>query len=393
VALPSVIIVGCGAIGSATALEFARRGERVLAIDRGSVPNEHSSHHGVTRFFRMSTFEHPAYVPLLREAREGWDRLSRDTGCGMIETTGMLLMGPPGSRAVEGSTRACVEHGIPNEVLEAGELARRHATFRLPGNYTALWEPDAGCIACERAIRAMANGARSLGATIKEGARVLGWEAGADGVVVRCVGPDGASEHRGERLVITAGPWAGELLGDLEARLTVTRQAQFWLEPPSAFRAAPPHLPVWAVDDPAGFIFGFPLVHDDSGCKTCLHDAGEPIDPDSIRRGVDDADLAPIRRFLARVAPDLDTPVQRASVCMYTHSPDGVFIVDRHPAHENVALACGFTGHGFKFAPAIGRALADLVLGSRGDLAIQSFGLARLASARGTTASNGASGA
>jgi len=185
VALPSVIIVGCGAIGSATALEFARRGERVLAIDRGSVPNEHSSHHGVTRFFRMSTFEHPAYVPLLREAREGWDRLSRDTGCGMIETTGMLLMGPPGSRAVEGSTRACVEHGIPNEVLEAGELARRHATFRLPGNYTALWEPDAGCIACERAIRAMANGARSLGATIKEGARVLGWEAGADGVVVR----------------------------------------------------------------------------------------------------------------------------------------------------------------------------------------------------------------
>jgi sarcosine oxidase len=373
-----IIVLGCGAMGAAATLECAKRNLRVLAVDRAGVPNTASSHHGVTRLFRMSTFEHPAYVPLLREARADWDRLSADAACDLFERTGMLLAGPPAAAAVNDSIKACIDNVIDHEILDATEIHRRFPIFDVPPDYRALWEPGAGCLACERAIETMAAGARARGATILEHTPVRSWSATNDAVTIRTDDAD----HHAAALIITAGPWMPDLLArDLAIELTVTRQVQFWLDPPPDRPATPPEHPTWAFDEPSGFTFAFPLVHADTGCKTCRHLEPAPTTPDSIDRTITDADLAPIRAFLQRNAPALDTPVQRSSVCMYTQSPDSVFIVDRHPTHPNVAFACAFTGHGFKFAPVVGRALADLAIDARSELPIQPFSCARFARA------------
>ena len=292
-----VIIVGCGSMGAAAAMYAAQRGHRVLAIDRGSVPNARSSHHGVSRLFRMSTFEHPAYVPLLREARAAWDELSDEHGYAFLEKTGMLLAGPPNAPAVTDSIRACQDNAIDHEVIDAAEISRRHPIFRLPDDYSALWEPDAGCLACERAVEVMGATARACGATILEQTRVFSWRSSPDGVSVTT----SEGDHHAQALILTAGAWAGQLLArDLD--LTVTRQTQFWLEPPA--KATPPDLPAWAFDEPSGFTFGFPLVHADIACKACRHHDGDVCDPNTIDRTVTDADLAPVRAALRRLAPD-----------------------------------------------------------------------------------------
>jgi len=361
-------------MGSAAAMHAARRGLRVLAIDRASVPNAESSHHGVTRFFRMSSFEHPAYVPLLERAWEAWDALARESGEALFERTGMLLGGPPDATAVIGSVGSALTRGFEHEVLGASEVRRRFPMFRMPDDYRAIWEPGAGCLACERAIRAMASASHARGTTILEHTRVRGWRASARGVTVVC---DDA-EHDAGSLIITAGPWMQDLLGrDLGLALTVTRQPLHWVEPPRRHPATPPEFPVWAFQDDFDFIYGFPVVHADRGCKVCRHQEGEGVDPEELDREVCESAFEPVRAFLRRMVPSLDTPLQRSAVCMYTNSPDGVFIVDRHPEHENVSFACGFTGHGFKFSPVIGQALVELLSRWETEVPIGPFGLHR----------------
>lgn len=362
-----LIIIGTGSMGAAAAMHAARRGLDVLAIDRASIPNAIASHHGNTRFFRESTFEHPGYVPLLREARAAWSDLDERARIDLFERTGMLLAGPAGAESVTTSIQTCVDHDIEHEVLDHKQIQRRFPAFIVPAGYRAVWEPGAGCLACERAIEVMVGKARALGATILEHTRVTSWEADRHAVTLQTADGD----HHAAALIISGGPWMSGLI-DLGIDLTVTRQVQFWLEPPRRV-----NLPTWAFDEPTGFTFGFPPVLNDAWCKTCRHLEAAPTDPDTIDRVVSVRDLAPIRQFLQRVAPALDTPVQRSSVCMYTHSPDGAFIVDTHPEHDHIAFACGFTGHGFKFAPVVGKALVDLAIEGECDAAMRPYGLAR----------------
>ena len=374
-----LIILGCGAMGTAAAMDAARPGLRVLAIDRATVPNAISSHHGVTRFFRMSAFEHPAYVPLLGLARAAWDELEAESDTDLFQETGMLLAGPAGAESVDASIQTCVDNSIDHAVLGHAEIRARHPFFRVPEHYRAIWEPGAGCLACEIAIELMAGDARALGATILESTPVRSWHASSGGV---SVDTDDATYHA-QALILAAGPWMHDLLtGELGIELTVTRQVQFWLGPcPDG--STPPFLPAWAFDEPSGFTFGFPRVFEETACKTCRHLDHHRAPPDAVSRDVTPADFDPIGEFLDRMAPTLNTHIQRSSVCLYTHSPDGVFIIDRHPELGNVAFACGFTGHGFKFAPVIGRALVDLAVDGRSDLPIGPFGAARFGSAAG----------
>jgi sarcosine oxidase len=323
----------------------------------------------------MSTFEHPGYVPLLERARADWDALSAEHDVELFEKTGMLLAGPPGAGCVDASIQTCRDHGIEHDILGSREIGRTwEEHFRVPEHYRGLWEPGAGCLACETAIRLMADDARAHGAEILEHTPVRSWNSTAGGVTVAT---DDATHHAGA-LILAAGPWMHDLLTrDLDIELTVTRQVQFWLAP-SRHGSRPPSLPVWAFDEPTGFTFGFPRVLGDPGCKTCRHLDHDRASPDGVDRNVTPADFDPIAECLERLAPTLLTHIQRSSVCLYANSPDGAFIVDRHPEHDKVAFACGFTGHGFKFAPVIGRALVDLIADGRSDLPIEPFGLARL---------------
>ena len=172
-----------------------------------------------------------------------------------------------------------------------------------------------------------------------------------------------AGSYRAEHLVVTAGPWAAEVLSDLGLPLSVERMLNIYVEPTQPALFAPAVCPVYLLERPEGFYYGFPALPGD-GVKFGRHDLGEPCSADSARREVGDDEVATLQRTLERYLPAANGPLIRTSTCLYTNTPDRNFVIDRHPEHPQVVYACGFSGHGFKFYSALGEVLADLLVGA-----------------------------
>lgn len=362
----SVIVVGVGTMGAATCLELARRGVRVLGLERATVPTADASHHGGSRIIRSCYFEHPDYVPLLLRASERWQELERAAralhvlGDGpILHRPGVLYLGPPGSEVVERSHRSGLAHGIACERLDARGVRRRFPQFRVPDGWCALLEPGAGFVRPERAIRAAAAVARMHGADIREHERVIDWSEQPGGVTVRT----DSGTHAADALVLTAGAWTPKLAAALGIRLEPQRVALGWFAPRDPRGCAAPHMPVWYVDRPgAPGLYGIPTAPDQGtpgGVKVAFH-AGTPCDPDAPREPVRADELAALARATAEHVPAAAGRALAAATCLYTMSPDGHFVIDRMPGCARTWIACGFSGHGFKFMPVVGEALADL---------------------------------
>ncbi|MGH7896980.1 MAG: FAD-dependent oxidoreductase, partial [Candidatus Binatia bacterium] len=244
---------------------------------------------------------------------------------------------------------------------------------RLPEGFAGVFEPEGGYLLCERAIVEMAAEAARYGARIRENEPVRSWSVDAGGVIA----VTDRAAYRAAKLVIAAGAWSAKVAGDLGVSLEVTRQILGWLRPADAAPFRDGHLPCWAIDHGEGLLYGFPISGGEPLLKVANHHRGAATDPDRLDRRAtpDDAEdfLAHLRRYL----PSAIGPVERMKVCMYTNSSDGHFYLDRHPRHSSVAVACGFSGHGFKFATVVGEALADLALAGRTDLPIGFLSLAR----------------
>jgi sarcosine oxidase len=365
------IVLGVGTMGSAACLALARRGLRVLGLEQFDIPNAMGSHHGHSRMFRLAYFEHPDYVPLLRRSLEMWTELNAATGLEVFRTTGGVYLGTPDGPTVGDSAAAARRHGLPHEVLDRAELRHRYPAFHVPDDFAALYEPSAGFIRPELAVAAMAGEALRLGADIRGRQSVLDWGAEAGGIQVRTM--EGTFEA--DRLVLAAGAWSGQVIRGLDVPLVVTRQVLGWVWPrrPELFGLG--RFPCWAIEAPdGGLYYGFPMFASNPGFKVARHFRGEPTEPDSVDRTPRPSDESSFRPAL-RYLPDADGPTLAMTVCMYTNSPDSHFIIDLHPDDPRVALACGFSGHGFKFAPVVGEALADLAMHGRSDLPIGFLGL------------------
>lgn len=373
-----VIVLGLGAMGTAAAYHLARRGARVLGLEQFTIAHDRGSSHGESRMIRLCYYEHPDYVPLLHRAYQLWHELERDSGRRLLYITGGLYMGPPAPPDrgfVAGALRAAGEHGLPHESLDRAQIAKRFPQFHLPDDFTALYEPNAGFLIPELVVKTHAERASSHGADLRSSTRVLSWSADQRGV--RVVTEQG--EHHAARLVICAGAWSGKLLADLGVALVPRRQVLGWVRPPRPDRFQLGSFPVWAIDHPDGTQhYGFPFAPGAAAFKIAHHHHGPPTDPDTIQRSPlwgDEDDFRPaLRRFL----PDADGPLHQIRICMYTTSPDSHFIIDRHPRHEIVIVACGFSGHGFKFASVMGEVLADLALHGSTRHPIGFLGLQRL---------------
>lgn len=358
-----VIVSGLGAMGSAALDHLSRRGVRVLGIEPWGIPHSRGSSGGDTRLIRKAYFEHPDYVPLLERAYGNWRALEADTGESLLHTVGALYLGRPDSELVAGSRRSAREHGLALERVNEDELRRDYPRFCCPEGYVALLEPEAGFVLCERAVRAQVTRALKAGAALA-GERVLAWHAVAGGVRVTT----DQRRYSAGSLVITAGSWSGSLLADLGLTLRVTRQPLFWLLParPGDFELG--RSPCWAVQRPdaPGLFYGFPALPGamatQLGVKLAHHHPGEDADPDEARRPASGSELDAVLAAMAPFVGDLSGPMTGSRVCLYTSTTDGHFVVDVHPHHPNVVIGCGFSGHGFKFAPVMGEALADLAL-------------------------------
>jgi sarcosine oxidase len=377
-----VIVVGIGAMGAATCNTLARRGQRVLGLERFDVLHGLGSSGGQTRLIRKAYFEHPDYVPLLHRAYAAWDELGERAGARLLHRTGCLYLGRPDGELIAGARRAAQQHGLRLEALEARDVAAQCGPFRVPQGFAAAFEPEAGYVLAERAVVALVEEALRCGATIAAREQVVQWACERGGVRVRTAS---GREHRAGHLVLTAGPWSSALLGDVGIALRVTRQPLAWFWPTASVR-----LPCWAIEDDApggGLVYGFPMLPleqstSERGLKIGRHRIGASVDPDVLERTPTAADVDDLRTALRRFLPAADGALLAAKVCLYTMSADRHFVVDRHPAHERVTIACGFSGHGFKFAAALGEALADLATDGRTALPIGLFAASRLRSNR-----------
>lgn len=354
------IVLGLGAMGSATVDELARRGQRVIGFDRHDPPHTLGSSHGRSRIIRMAYMEDPAYVPLLRRAYERWTDLQSTSGRRLLQTTGGLMIGTSGSAAVEGSRASAVEHGLPHEMLGAADIRRRFPAFHVPEDSLALYEEIAGVLFPETCIEVYLTRAREAGADLRMNSTVECWEV--DGDTVRVV--VNGTEFTASQLVLTAGAWSPELLPDHAPYMRVSREVMHWFEPAGGAEAfLPDRFPVYIWEPPDGDVFyGFPALDGlDGGVKVAIHHSGDHVTAADIDREVNRHDVERMRACLRGRMPALDGDWIEGAVCMYTTTPDENFLLGTHPAYPNVHMAAGLSGHGFKFASVIGEVLADLV--------------------------------
>lgn len=354
------IVLGLGSMGSAAAWACAARGQRVLGLEQFFLGHDQGSSHGQSRIIREAYYEHPAYVPLVQEAFQRWNALDESTSQALLTRCACANIGPPGSEIIRGVERAAYEHRLSIETWNAQEIRKNFPAMSVPDDFVAVVESNAGWLKVEECVHGMQKMARQKGATLNEQERVISWSASANHVVVITNRDKYAADH----LIITAGPWAGQSLAELNLPLRVMRQLQLWFTPPliNALQYATPHLPIFIIDTPDGHFYGIPSQAG-SGVKIAQHyGAPELLSPEEVYRSLNDHDLTPIRQFLHNYLPALAlSPLASHAICIYTLSPDRHFIIDHHPQHQRVALACGFSGHGFKFAPVIGEMLADLL--------------------------------
>jgi sarcosine oxidase len=370
-----VIILGIGGMGAATAFELARRGRRVLGLEQFDLGHDRGSSHGQTRIIRKAYYEHPNYVPLLRRAYQHWYDLEQRQGRHLFTECGCLSIGRLDGELVNGVRRSAAEHGLAVENLSADELRRRYPALRFGDEYAGVLERDAGFLYVEHCVVAHVEEAIRLGAELRPNEPVRSWEAMAGGVTVRTEG----GTYTAERLIVTAGSWAGRMLADLGLPLTVRRKVLLWYATSDDRLFRRDVFPIYLAELPEGFYYGFPVI-DGIGHKVARHDGGAVVpDPSQVDRTVTPADEEDCRQFLARHLPAAAGPLRHSRVCLYTLTPDHHFIIDRHPRHANVVIAAGFSGHGFKFTPAVGEILADLAEHGRTDLPIDMFRLGRFA--------------
>lgn len=360
------IVIGTGGVGSAAAYHLARRGAKVLGLDRFPGGHDRGSSHGETRIIRQAYFEHPDYVPLLKRAYELWRELETLVGQNLFYQVGLLQIGPESGAVVRGVLESARRHRLTVEKLDAAQIAHRWPGFRVPECSVGAYEPGAGYLRVEECVLAHLAAAQRQGAELKTGATVLSWKEEAAGI---CVATD-QGDFRAAKLVITAGPWAPQLLADLGIRLEIRRKHLYWFGTSDA-ALDQSRCPTFLYEVPQGIYYGFPSI-DPLGVKVAEHSGGEVVtDPLNDPRQIDERDLGRVKDFLSQCMPTANGVLNRHAVCSYTMSPDEHFIVDRHPRSERVMFAAGLSGHGFKFTSVLGEALAEMALSGSTSLPVE----------------------
>ena len=372
-----VIVLGTGGVGSAAAMHLADRGLSVLGIDQFAHGHNRGSSHGQTRAIRMAYFEHPDYVPLLRRAYTLWDELEAASGQHLFHQVGLIEIGPADGIVVPGVLRAASEHDLAVEELTRDDVKRRFQGIAMPEDALAVFEQNAGFLMVEDCVLAHLAEAQLRGAQFRTDQRVISWSAPNDETVI--VKTD-REEYQAARLVVAAGAWANSMLAELNIPLEVQRKHLHWFAASDDCYRVEHGAPTFFLELPdRSFFYGFPQT-DDRGVKVAEHSGGEMVpDPSELNRDVDPQDRQRVEAFIAKFLPGVTLQPTKHCVCMYTMTPDDHFVVDVHPRHAQVCFAAGLSGHGFKFTPVLGEALADLATTGQTDLPISFLNSQRFA--------------
>lgn len=362
---PSVIVVGGGAIGLACAWALARRGAEVTVLERFDLVHDRGSHSGHTRVIRQAYYEGSSYVPLIQQADAQWVALEQRAGRALLERCGVLLFGPPDDPELRAAIETCEQCGLPSSVYD-GAQARARWPVSMPDRWVACFDPSGGYLRVRPGMEAMAQEARAAGATLRYPVTVESLRL-EDPLAVQLA--DG-ERVRADRIVVAAGAWLPQLCPTLlPGRLRRLRRILAWTTPAPEHHKALAAMPVWGAFLPDGFYYGFPYGNEGTpGLKLAVHTSSKqpalarPVDPDTVDRTAHPSDLEPLRRVLAEHLPLGQGPITSTHACLYTATDSWDFLVDRLPDDPRVVVAGGMSGHGFKFAPAIGMHVAALLL-------------------------------
>jgi sarcosine oxidase len=364
-----VIVVGLGAMGSATAYHLARRGCSVLGLDRFTPPHTSGSSHGQSRIIREAYFEHPVYVPMVQRAYALWQQLEQDAGCQLFRQTGGLMIGRPDSSVVRGARLSAETHHLPHELLSAHEIRDRFPALCPEPEMVGVLELRAGILFPERCISAHLDLARKHGAVLRFNEAVQTWSATDETVNVRSA----RGEVHARQLVLSAGSWINTLLPGLALPFRIERQVLYWFEPrqsPAVFDPGRCPIHLWQFDG-RHFFYGFPDLGE--GVKVARHHEGEFTTPDDVRREVSAAETETMRDVVRRFLPAAAGRLRSATVCLYTDTPDEHFWIDWHPRHRQVLIASPCSGHGFKFSSVVGEIVADLLMKGKSQFDLSLF--------------------
>ncbi|HEV2737307.1 MAG TPA: N-methyl-L-tryptophan oxidase [Candidatus Elarobacter sp.] len=369
------IVLGLGGMGSAVASHAAARGMRVLGLERFGPAHARGSSHGDTRIIRQAYFESPDYVPLLRRAYELWDALAARTAMTLRTQTGGLFVGRPETPVVAGTLASARQWDLAHDVYSADELRRRFPATTPRDDEIGVYEAIAGAVFPEEGVHAHLLDAAAAGAELRFGVEATGWDAGDGGVRVAL----GDGTHaEAERLAICAGPWFARVAPGAGIPLRIERNVQFWFAPHDRAAVTPERLPIWCCErDGARMFYGFPDFG--RGAKMAHHGSGVDADPDALDRTVREDEIAYARAALASFVPAANGAFARATVCVYSNTPDEHFVIGGHPREPRVVLAGGFSGHGYKFTPVVGEIVAALLAGDDPGFALDLFAPARFA--------------
>ena len=360
-----VIVIGVGSMGSSACYWLAKRGYKVLGLEQFDIPHEKGSHTGQSRIIRKAYFEHADYVPLLEKVYKGWQELEELTAKHVYFRTGLVYFGDQESKMMKGVKNSSTLHQIKIEELTGEQAGLKWPGIEFPKNHKAIYEEDAGFITPEKAIILYIEEAIKCGAEIRKNETVLEWKKENDQIKITT----NKDIYYSKKLIITAGAWAGKLLPHLKTELNVTRQTIAWMGIKNPKNFSFGNFPCWMVEDnERGCYYGFPILPKDRfdgpyGLKIAHHFPGTITDPDTVNRQITKEDEEDLRFALEKYLPGANGKVLSWKTCLYTNTKDENFIIDHLPEYDGaVTIACGFSGHGFKFVPVVGEMLADLAI-------------------------------
>jgi sarcosine oxidase len=365
-----VVVIGLGAMGSASLYSIAKRGLRVLGVDRYQPGHHRSSSFGESRLIRLAYAEGREYVALVREAYDRWGELEAVTGEEVMIRTGMLEAGYPGSTHVRDALLSCDKEDLPVERLTAAAANARYPAFNLPADWDVIFQPKAGVLLPEKAIGLFVAGAQAHGAHVRLQTRVVCIEPVRDKVQIVL---EGGERVEAGSAVVSAGAWIGDLLPDVAADLNLTRQPLMWFQPIEPELVQRDRMPAFLFETPDGLFYGVPDICG-TGVKVALHGSGGDLSSaEETRAEVSQAEFAQLHAMICRYVPAAAGDLLNTSVCIYTRAPNDRFVVGLHPKAPQLVIASACSGHGFKFASVMGEILADLAIERKVDPRMKPF--------------------
>jgi sarcosine oxidase len=365
-------------MGAAAAHELALEGARVAVFDQSALPNPRAASVDHSKVFRFA-YPDGLYVKLAVDAQKRWRLLESQSGARLLTQTGALLLGKREASFETDCHQKMRSLGLESEKLDSRQTAARFPQFNSDAFAFGVYDPSGGILHAETAMRVLIDLARERGVVFNEGTRIVEVKQPPGTPKVSIITEHG-EEIECDRAMVASGPWSRKLLQLLEDKLTTTRQEIVYFEPSQDARSGasfePERFPIF-LELESGF-YGFP-THFSGAMKLANHHKGAIVDPNSAEQTVGDAFIRSCRAFFSEFIPALaGATVRETRVCIYNNTPDDDFIIDWHPQLDRVLLVTGFSGHGFKFGPTIGRIAAELLLSSGTTFNIDRFRLARL---------------